>query len=108
MVILRTILIVGLGMLLLLLGGCDPCVDGSMLDSEEGLLITEEEHPDGWGREECTTCHAFEALHRRGCTEGVDLVLVRETVEYEGMDACATCHGENGLGEVEDVEEEAR
>ncbi len=95
-----------LGVLLLGLGGCDPCASGSMLESEEGLMITADEHPDGWGREECSTCHAFDALHRRGCTEGVDLVLVRQTVEDEGMDACGTCHGDNGVGE--DEEEETR
>ena len=32
------------------LAGCeaDPCPRGSMLDSADGLLVTEEEHPTGW------------------------------------------------------------
>lgn len=105
MVITRILVVLALGACSLA-AGCDPCVDGSMLDSDEGLVITIDEHPDGWGREECTTCHAYEALHRRGCTEGVDLVLVRETVEEDGMEACGVCHGENGLGEEPEVDEE--
>ncbi len=82
------------------LAGCDPCPEVAMMDGTEGLVIVEEEHPDGWGHEECTTCHVYEALHRRGCTEGVDLAMVREQVADEGLDACVVCHGDNGTDSV--------
>lgn len=94
--------------LTLALAGCgDPCPEVAMTDGPEGLVIVQEEHPDGWGHHECTACHALEALHRRGCTEGVDLAMVREQVDDEGLEACATCHGENEAIEEEPAEEEA-
>jgi len=89
-------------MVLLVLGsmaGCetDPCPRGSMLDSQGGLLVTLEEHPTGWGLEDCEECHAIFQLHRLGCTEDVDLVGVREIVEEDGLDSCGVCHGDNGV-----------
>lgn len=81
----------------LLLSACDPCPETAMTDGAEGLVITPEEHPDGWGQDECWSCHAWDALHRRGCSPGVDLVLVREQVEEEGLDSCSDCHGDNGV-----------
>lgn len=95
--------------LALALAGCgDPCPEVAMIDGPEGLVIIEEEHPDGWGHHECTTCHALEALHRRGCTDGVDLAMVREQVEDEGLEACSVCHGENETIEDDETEEVAR
>lgn len=84
---------------LLALAGCEvvPCPRGSMLDSIGGLAVTEDEHPTGWGSDACTDCHALPALHRHGCTEEVDLVEARARVDEEGLAACATCHGDNGV-----------
>jgi hypothetical protein len=88
-------------MLLLSLLACvevDPCPEGSMLEGEEGLVVTEDEHPpEGWGQPECFACHAAPVLHRTGCTPDVDLEAVRARVEEEGTDACADCHGEMGV-----------
>jgi hypothetical protein len=66
-----------------------------MLDGPGALRVTAEEHPDGWGRADCAGCHAFEALHRTGCTEGIDLAAVR--AEVDAGRSCAICHGENGV-----------
>ncbi len=90
----------------LTLSACDGCPEVAMIDGPEGLVIIEEEHPDGWGLEECTTCHAMGALHRRGCSPGVDLQMVRDQVDEEGLDVCWTCHGDNGVFEDEVAEEE--
>jgi hypothetical protein len=68
-----------------------------MLDSQGGLLVTEEEHPTGWGLEHCDECHAIFQLHRLGCTEEVDLEEVHEVVEEEDLASCGICHGENGV-----------
>lgn len=95
-----------LGLLLGLSAGCgDTCPEVAMTEGPEGLVLTPDEHPSGWGEAECTTCHAMLALHRRGCSPGVDLAMVREQVEAEGLDACATCHGDNGVHDavVEDA-----
>lgn len=77
--------------------GCEPPCEGSMLDSPGGLVLVAEEHPDGWGQEDCTDCHALEALHRSGCTEGVDMDAVRERVATDALTSCAPCHGDNGV-----------
>lgn len=83
--------------------GGDPCADGSMLDSEQGLIVTVDEHPTGWGLESCFECHHKATLHRIGCTEGVDMVALRELVEAEGLESCAACHGDNGVTEQVDT-----
>lgn len=87
--------------LVALLASCaaDPCPDGSMLDREGGLLLTEARHPTGWGQAECASCHALPQLHRQGCTPEVDMQAVRAIVDEEGLDSCASCHGDNGSGE---------
>ncbi|MFT7519658.1 MAG: hypothetical protein ACI9MC_001800 [Kiritimatiellia bacterium] len=86
------------GLLLVLLVGCDepPCTD--MTRSPGGLVVTAEEHVTGWGDAACHGCHALGALHRRGCTPGVDLDVLRIEVEQAGDDseACMSCHGELG------------
>jgi hypothetical protein len=85
----------------LLLSSCDdPCPRGSMLDSDEGLVVTEAEHPTGWGETECAACHVHERLHRIGCTEGVDLLQVRAVVDEQGDTSCMGCHGSNGTEEL--------
>lgn len=85
---------------LLGLAACGPvetCPEGSMLDGPAGLELTEGEHELGWGQAECWRCHSESTLHRRGCTEGVDLQALEAQVQAEGLSACATCHGTNGV-----------
>lgn len=79
--------------------GCeeDPCPRGSMLESDGALLVTESEHPTGWGEAACADCHALEALHRSGCTPEVDTLALTEMIEEEGLESCASCHGDNGV-----------
>ena len=87
-------------LLILALGaGCEavPCPRGSMLESDGGLIVTEAEHPTGWGEADCTLCHVPATLHDQGCTPDVDLAEIDAMVEEEGVDACATCHGDNGV-----------
>ena len=81
-----------------LLAGCDDaCPRGSMLDSQEGLIVTKQEHPLGWGLAQCGACHVHTRLHRTQCTPGVDLASIRETVDSEGDSSCVNCHGTNGI-----------
>ena len=83
----------------MLVGACgdDPCPRGSMSDNAGGIMVTQAEHPTGWGLDDCSECHAFAALHRIGCTPDVDLEATREAVLQEGLDSCASCHGDNGV-----------
>lgn len=83
---------------LLALLGCTeaPCEGGSMLVSDGGLVVTEAEHPTGWGQSGCADCHAFDALHLHACTPEVDLIEAQAKVEADGEASCAPCHGDNG------------
>jgi len=67
-----------------------------MLNSEAALVVTEDEHPTGWGQSDCSTCHSFVALHRRACTPEADLAEVRDIVADDGVASCVDCHGNNG------------
>lgn len=88
-------------LMLLALTACDePCPRGSMLESDHGLVVTEAEHPTGWGRTECSECHSHFVLHQDGCSEGVDLAEVREIVLKDGDASCMSCHGDNGTAEL--------
>ncbi len=86
-------------MLTLLAAGCAPaiCEQGSMLDGDEGLVVTEAEHPEGWEHPECFACHAAASLHRAGCTPDVDYEALQEFVDATGEDGCIDCHGDNGV-----------
>jgi hypothetical protein len=65
--------------------------------SEEGLIVTPAEHPDGWGREDCEACHVLEVVHQRECTTGVDYLYLDELVMMDGYEVCGDCHGTNGV-----------
>ena len=85
-----------------LLGGAcvpmTPCedLDVTIGQSEEGLVVTPSEHPDGWGRGDCEACHPVEVVHFRECTDGVDYDRLWEQLQGDGYDACGECHGTNG------------
>lgn len=76
----------------------DEC-EGSMLAGPGGLLVTQVEHPTGWGEADCAQCHVPAVLHRQECTPEVDLVEVRALVDEGGVGSCVTCHGDNGVDE---------
>ena len=88
-----------LSIALLLTLGCAPpiCDQGSMLDSELGLELTQDEHPEGWAHQDCFGCHAVASLHREGCTPDVDYDALSDLVDEEGQDGCVECHGDNGV-----------
>lgn len=86
-------------LLTMALAGCqaeDPCAAGSMLDGDEGLVLTRQEHPEGWDRSDCWECHVAAEIHRTGCTPDVDLDAISDLVDAQGLSSCATCHGDNG------------
>ncbi len=85
--------------LLLLLVSCDddPCPRGSMLDSEQGLIVTKAEHPTGWANANCARCHSEAVLHQSACSDEADISEVRDIVQREGYRSCTSCHGDNGV-----------
>jgi hypothetical protein len=74
---------------------------GNLLDSPGGLLVLQEEHPDGWGRPDCLVCHVASNMHtvnRTGLPDAqIDLPGVRAIVQAQGQASCSQCHGDNGV-----------
>jgi hypothetical protein len=72
---------------------------GNLLNSPGGLTLVEQEHPDGWGRPDCFSCHEVRNIHiinRTGIAD-LDLAAVREVVDQLGEASCPQCHGNNGV-----------
>ncbi len=87
-----------------LLSGCGGTVTdggedyGNLLDSPEGLVLTEDEHDVGWGHSECTMCHNLENIHLVNRTEiAIDIEAIHEQALEEGLAVCSDCHGTNGV-----------
>jgi hypothetical protein len=81
-------------------GGNDDGQDlGNLLETAQGTQLTAEEHPTGFGRSECFTCHPIEELHRtdHSGTGVLPLEDIRRLVERERLDSCSLCHGDNGV-----------
>jgi hypothetical protein len=74
---------------------------GNILASPEGLVLVESEHPTGWMRPDCFTCHNVNNIHQINRTglpdDVVDLKGVRSIVNHEGESSCPMCHGDNGV-----------
>jgi hypothetical protein len=97
-------------LLLLLVSFFSSCVSeedegqdwGNILAGVEGLILTEEDHPDGWGRQECFVCHPLEVIHQED-RSGIGVLLledIREFTVQEGLASCPICHGDNGVPEL--------
>jgi hypothetical protein len=73
---------------------------GNIFQGTDGLVLTQEEHPDGWGRSECFGCHPINEIHREDRTgAGFPLKDIQKFVEQEGLNSCPICHGDNGVTE---------
>jgi hypothetical protein len=82
---------------------------GNLLQSPGGLVVLEEEHPTGWGRPDCQTCHERRNSHTENRTgladcdavpEGtpcIDLAEIQDLIRRQGQQSCAQCHGHNGV-----------
>lgn len=75
---------------------------GNIFNSTEGLILTEEDHPSGWMREDCFVCHPLEVIHQvdRSGTGSVPIDEIQEFVLMEGLASCPICHGDNGVPEL--------
>jgi len=82
---------------------------GNLLASPGGLIVLEEEHPTGWGRPDCQTCHEVRNSHtvnRTGLancedvpsgTDCIDLNAIQSIIRQQGEQSCPLCHGDNGV-----------
>jgi hypothetical protein len=98
-------LIIALAALFVLAAGCGSSGPpqsedyGNLFNSPAGLILVEEEHPTGWGRPDCFSCHYAGNIHvinRTGIPD-LDLAAVREVVSQLGEASCVQCHGNNGV-----------
>lgn len=81
-------------------GGNDDGQDfGNLIASAQGTHLTREEHPDGWAKRECFTCHPIEEIHRtdHSGTGVLPLADIRALVSQRGLESCPLCHGNNGV-----------
>ncbi|MBI2486046.1 MAG: hypothetical protein HYW01_03630 [Deltaproteobacteria bacterium] len=98
----KSLLIALIFLLLGCVGGDDEGQNfGNIFEGTDGLMLNQEEHPDGWGRSECFACHPINEIHRedRTGTGVLPLEDIQEFVEQEGLDSCPICHGDNGVME---------
>lgn len=70
----------------------------NILTTEAGLILTEGEHPGGWGRAECTICHNLQNIHLVNRTGiAIDIESIHNQAIDGGVAVCASCHGTNGV-----------
>jgi len=72
---------------------------GNLFNSPAGLTLVQDEHPTGWGRPDCFSCHEIRNTHiinRTGIAD-LDLTAVRKVVDQLGEASCPQCHGNNGV-----------
>jgi len=72
---------------------------GNLLASPGGLVVLEEEHPSGWGRQDCFFCHEIRNMHtvnRTGLPD-LDLEEIQLIIQDQGESSCMLCHGTNGV-----------
>ncbi len=99
--------LLGLALAAFLLAGCGSEAGpqsenyGNILNSPDGLVLVQSEHPTGWSRPDCFGCHNVNNIHtvnRTGLPNDVaDLAGVRAIVQNQGLASCSQCHGDNGV-----------
>ncbi|HEX9756572.1 MAG TPA: hypothetical protein VGB26_02075 [Nitrospiria bacterium] len=74
---------------------------GNLFEGPGGIIVTQAEHPEGWGRSDCLICHPAEEIHRVNRTGEGTLPLedIRELALRAGVGGCSVCHGDNGVTE---------
>jgi hypothetical protein len=82
---------------------------GNLLVSPAGLVVLEEEHPTGFGRADCQSCHERRNSHNENRTglaecqdvpsgsDCIDLEQIEQIIREQGDQSCAQCHGDNGV-----------
>ena len=64
-----------------------------------GLILVQEEHPTGWSRPDCFTCHEIRNIHtvNRTGLPNLDLAAIQNVTRTGGEQSCVQCHGMNGV-----------
>ncbi len=76
--------------------GVDRQYEDYALRSDDDLTLTQNNHPHGFGQNECFYCHVKANIHQVDRIKSPLFGLAKDLVEANGIDSCATCHGTNG------------
>ncbi len=61
------------------------------------LTLTEVNHPHGYQRAECFTCHLPANIHQEDRVGSFLVETARNLTATTGTEKCYACHGNNGL-----------
>ena len=67
------------------------------LQSPADLTLSPTNHPHGYARRECYTCHLPHNIHQRDTLGDPLFDSARDLVDQFGLKSCAGCHGGNGV-----------
>ena len=82
--------------------GSDHDIDGedhgNIVAGALGAILTQTDHPSGWGEANCFLCHNKDNIHQTDRSgTGLNLEAIRSLTETDGLESCSGCHGTNGL-----------
>ncbi|HLE00250.1 MAG TPA: hypothetical protein VJB59_08325 [Bdellovibrionota bacterium] len=63
----------------------------------EDITLTEDNHPHGYGRSDCFSCHVSVNIHRVDYVQSGLLNTAQRLTETYGIDSCRGCHQSNGV-----------
>lgn len=64
--------------------------------TQEDLVLRADNHPHGWEKAECFTCHVSTNIHLENRLNHPSFNSARGLVEQYGLMSCRGCHGSNG------------
>ncbi len=84
---------------LLLFSGCGDSHqnDDYGITDVNKIALTVDNHPHGYGRSQCFTCHLPDNIHQENRVNSFLVDTARDLVKTEGTNRCYACHGTNGL-----------
>ena len=85
--------------LLLFVSGCgrETRFEDYGVKSEADLVLTPQNHPHGYGQNECFSCHVNENIHQVNKLNSPLFDYAKPLVDQSGLRSCSGCHGTNGI-----------
>ena len=67
-------------------------------DSISPLILTQSNHPHGYQKTSCYSCHTPQNIHRVNRLGDPSFDFADPLVQQNGLNSCVGCHGNNGVG----------
>lgn len=77
--------------------GVQPQSEDYQVSSMSDLILTQSNHPHGYGQSECFACHVKTNIHNSNALNPQSVELARRLVDQQGIASCRGCHGGNGI-----------